>query len=398
MVCVAWSSLCETVANTDVVFEGTVESVTDRRVRFRDVTRWKGVARPEVLNSNGLSGYDYQFEVGARYLVSAHSRVDGALETSICSYNRPIAEAGEMLAYLRTMPDIPSGARISGTVSVTGGPFGNSPFELVAGAPVQLTGPMTRSMTTGVGGDYLFDRLEPGEYAVSFAPPAHRRDLVADAPPHKITLRDSLACATVDGEMTINGRIDGSVRTTTDRPAVGAVVQLRPADVLNGVPEYLTVETDAGGRYSFGQLLPGRYVLGVNLEVGLTTESPFAMAYSSAPGSLAPQVIVLGHAEAMRRPTIVIRVPAFILVGGTVRDPLGPRVGNVEITADSRGEIFGGYGGNGGSTTTDGEGHFVLALREGTRYTIRALSRDLVGEADVTANTLPVIIDMKKRR
>lgn len=109
-----------------VVFEGTVVSVEresdaarssdgrsypSRKVTFRDIKGWIGEDSTWVTTGMSDADCGYQFEVGRRYVIDANRNpADGTLRTGICSQTRPVEQATELLAYLKTLAEPSSGA------------------------------------------------------------------------------------------------------------------------------------------------------------------------------------------------------------------------------------------------------------------------------------------------
>ena len=82
-----------------------------------------------------------------------------------------------------------------------------------------------------------------------------------------IQLSDSRGCAEANFVLRFDGRVRGSIRSSTGGPAAGVTVQLMPVEYVgtNDVPETIDAVTDAGGQFEFQPVSPGRYVLGVGL-------------------------------------------------------------------------------------------------------------------------------------
>src|SRR5436853_1034278 len=68
----------------------------------------------EIEIITGLGGGDcgYGFQVGTAYVVYAYKNSEGQLGTGICSRTRPVADAAEDLAYLRSIATAPSTGEI----------------------------------------------------------------------------------------------------------------------------------------------------------------------------------------------------------------------------------------------------------------------------------------------
>jgi hypothetical protein len=67
--------------------------------------------------------------------------------------------------------------------------------------------------------------------------------------------------------MHFDGRVRGSIRTSTGGPAANVLVQLMHVDYVDSSDLIDTIDaaTDAAGRFEFSGITPARYVLGVDL-------------------------------------------------------------------------------------------------------------------------------------
>ncbi|MFB4273903.1 S8 family serine peptidase [Nonomuraea sp. MTCD27] len=142
-------------------------------------------------------------------------------------------------AAVRAAPDEGLGD-LSGTVTAGGTP--------VSGATVTVTGPLTRTVTTGADGTYAIPRLLPGAYELSAQKFGHDRATAA------VTITAEQA-TTADVPMTVQptGVVSGTV-TTAGTPEPGATV------AAAGTP--VSAVTDASGRYTM-TLPHGSYELRV---------------------------------------------------------------------------------------------------------------------------------------
>ncbi|MEV4175951.1 carboxypeptidase regulatory-like domain-containing protein [Nonomuraea sp. NPDC049709] len=142
-------------------------------------------------------------------------------------------------AAVRAAPDEGLGD-LSGTVTAGGEP--------VSGATVTVTGPLTRTVTTGADGTYAIPRLLPGAYELSAQKFGHDRATAA------VTITAEQA-TTADVPMTVQptGMVSGTV-TTAGTPEPGATV------AAAGTP--VSAVTDASGRYTL-TLPHGSYELRV---------------------------------------------------------------------------------------------------------------------------------------
>ena len=204
--CVGGIPLCESAWTSDAVFSGEVLSVqrmsnetkepfSSVRVRFKVLESWRGDVSGVVEVKTGLGGGDcgYSFREGMTYLVYADSR-RGGLSTGICSRTRPLSQAGEDLAYLRTAMNPSAAGRIFGTVQYQwqrNPDGGSTPERLISGYPVTLSdGKQTWKAVTDKSGHFEFT-VPAGTYTIALAPARSDR---ANGQ-RTITLADSRGCA-----------------------------------------------------------------------------------------------------------------------------------------------------------------------------------------------------------
>ncbi|TVP73518.1 MAG: hypothetical protein EA352_11920 [Gemmatimonadales bacterium] len=125
----------------------------------------------------------------------------------------------------------------------------------LAGAVVELTGPVTRSETTDAEGRYRFSEVPTGAYVVSI------RDVPDDAAFQAIS-----RTAVLNDETTISVEFRGNfIRTTSlsgrvisrDQGLAGVSVELAG-------PDTLVTETNSAGAYSFSALRSGTYQLSIS--------------------------------------------------------------------------------------------------------------------------------------
>lgn len=115
---------CEDYFESDVVFVGTVRSITpvpaahysaSVRVEFDNIASSRGVEGTAVtaFTANNAAACGFAFRRGERYVVYARrSKETKQILVSICSRTRPVSEAGEDLKFfdsLSTTPITPCG-------------------------------------------------------------------------------------------------------------------------------------------------------------------------------------------------------------------------------------------------------------------------------------------------
>ncbi len=369
-----------------VVFEGTVVSVEEetdpalsdggpyryRKVTFRDVQGWIGERSTAVTTGMSDADCGYRFEPGRRYLVHAYgNQANGALRTSICSLTRPVEEAGELLAYLRTLTAPSAGGSVFGRITLDQDRLSvavpsESSRRPLEGVEVRLSGQMDRFTRSDADGRYRFDALRPGEYEIHTEFPS--RPELSGRLHVSLPLRivNAHACARADVSYAVNGVIAGSLVDAEGKPVPSTIVELRLEKPLQADrPYYAIAPTDVLGRFEFTRLPPGRYVVGVNLERGPDRGRPWAPARSE------PPVVELDSGELRTVPPIVTRRLSPIRVRGLVRQVDGsPAIGQ-RVTAHPATGL--GQESFGGSAVTDAQGVFEMELLQGHAYTFSTM-------------------------
>ena len=156
------------------------------------------------------------------------------------------------------------------------------------GVPVTLTagGGMRATTLTDQDGRFEFAGLAPGTYTVQPTVPATMR--VHGGAEVVVTAR---ACSPVYLQMVNTARVSGRLSLADGSPPPRTVpIELRDADVTAGAPEHVvrrTTYSTKDGRFTFDQMEPGRYYLGMNTSYRPTADYPYARASIRTP--TAPQ-------------------------------------------------------------------------------------------------------------
>jgi len=171
-----------------------------------------------------------------------------------------------------------------------------------AGQPVvDASGKTIEAVSTTGAGAYSFSNLLPGDYTLTFTPPAGYSATMSNAgDPEKdsngadssVTLVQGQNDETVDFGLVADGTIGdtlfwdvdnngGSEPSGADKPLAGVTVTLTYTTPA-GVEKTLTTVTDADGHYSFKDLAPGDYVVTVD-KASLATVCPECTAQTHAP-------------------------------------------------------------------------------------------------------------------
>jgi len=369
-----------------VVFEATVVAIERelgpplgprgerhpiRKVLLKDLRAWIGEPETVVTTEIAEETCGYHFEVGRRYLIDADRNPDtGRQRTSNCSLTKPIELAGGLLKYLASLSKPSTGGSVSGEVHLSGGSsrIGNSARTPMPGVRIILNGPRSASTQSGPDGSFTFADLPPGPYQLTVEVEGHRELAVPE--PQEFRLPNAHACYRAWVSLAINGVVEGSIVDPSGAPLRGAVLNLNSGDAPpDSMPEFDIAISDELARFSFSELPPGRYKVGVNLMLGPRPDSPYPVTYAlDAAGQ--PAVIELGlGALHQLRPIVVSRLESTKATGQVVwsdgRPANGCRVSASPILQSRPGLGYGVF-------DTGPDGRFELEVFKGLRYQFRA--------------------------
>ena len=387
--CSVGGPVCETFWTTDVVFAGEVLDITPlpnpageayrphRKVRLRVMQSWRGGAGGIVELTTGAGGGDcgYNFEQGVRYLVYARSRA-GALSTGICSRTRPLAEAGEDLAYLKTALHPSATGRIFGIVQYQRNPDEDYQPRPIRNYCVELSGGgKTRTAVTDEDGRYEFTGVVAGRYSIHVDVPSGEHAYS----PREVTLADPRGCAAGDFWVALDGRITVRVLDAEQRPVPGLVLDLIDLDAVQpGKPVFSPtfVRTDAEGRVEWAKLRPKRYVLALNATQPPSKGQPYLTTFFPGVATLAdarPIELALGERVDVGEWTLPSRIAERRIAGQVLLPDGKPAVyANISVSG-VRGTMSAFRQVEGVNAMTDRDGRFTLTLHEGVAYEVRAL-------------------------
>lgn len=396
--CMGERPACEALGGSTAVFVGRVVGAAEQKtvkdaagadvtldvgaIHFAVEEAFSGVkagARVTVHSGTGGGDCGYWFRRGERYVVYAGGDLKARLHTSVCTRTRPLADAGEDLAFLRALPAEGAGVRLYGVVAAPPGEAegegGERKPEGLAGITVTVRDARgrRREVVTGGDGRYELAGLSPGEYEVSAALPDYYHRGERDA--HKIRIQDR-GCAEASFSAIPDGRLAGQVVDAEGKPVPNArVVLIRakaeaPLSMHDEVDsEY--VRDDPRGRFEFEQLPPGEYLLGLNVTFSPDAEQPYPPTfYPGVSDRALATVVKLGMGQKLKG--YVLRLPPRLAersVQGVVVWPDGsPAAGaKVELTD----ERHPGWTAN-GTAETDAHGRFTLTGYDGVTYRVHA--------------------------
>ena len=386
--CITGAPICETFWKTSVVFAGEVLELRDapepigevlsgrRVVTFRVEKSWRGEAAGEVQVRTGTGGGDcgYTFQRGVKYLVYANTR-EGRLYTGTCNRTKPLAEAGDDLAYLATAFERSVAGRIFGRVTFhrTSPDDPNTPLS---GYAVTLSdGRKSWKTTTDRDGRYEFKDVVTGRYEVQVttAPTERARGN------NKVELVDPRGCAAADFWVAFDGRIAARLVNADGQPAVNYRLEVITLEALeaNRFPLSMPAPTGADGRAEISELAPDRYVLAIGLTQGASAQQPHGtLFYPSVHDPAAAQVIDLGPGERVDLGDFVLTPPLRAQrLTGVVVWPDGSSAADIEVRLAS---VRGGRNRNSVTAKTDARGRYALPAFLGEEYRLTAFFNSLL--------------------
>lgn len=281
------AAVCQEFWNTDVVFAGTAagsktvtvdEGSYKRQVRLlsfavTETFRGEQVAQAEVATGLGGGDCGYNFRAGESYLVyaSRHEK-DGRLYTGICARTKPLAEAGEDLAYIRALPRAEAGATIFGVVGRRNHVWkeGGHWYAPVGPAQLVVEGPGGRRVEARADaqGNFRVEGLAAGAYRVKVKlPPGLTSYKVAEDGMVEAEAKVSdRGCAQVWFIFDTDTRVGGRVLDALGQPAANLKLDMRgaPSD-RERVNTFLSAQTDDDGRFEFKTVPPGDYLIGLRI-------------------------------------------------------------------------------------------------------------------------------------
>jgi hypothetical protein len=413
--CMASGPPCQSFFQVQAVFIGTVRSITpgprvpavmeNVRIEFEDAVAFRGVEGPEqaVMTSvpDGAS-CGYPFKEGERYLVYAYrSKAGGPLFTGTCTRTKPVSEAADDLVFLKSLSDASSGPRVFGSITHT--EFNLVKRDLQNDGPVpnvRLTlrnGATTYQATSNAQGRYEFAAIPPASYDLAIELPTEFAS--HDRAKHTVDVTDGRSCAEVNFVLRFDGRVRGTIRSSTGGPAASVRVQMMPVEFVDttGLVETIDAMTDAAGQFEFGPVTPGRYVLGVDLlrisEMEPDQVRVFPTTYH--PGTedaLRATIVELkgGELHDLAPMTLPPARRPYRLTGTVTLEDGTPAAGVSVVLLDVRRKWLDVAP----PVETDGTGAFSLVVHEGLSYNVSASypGRDARGRRRTPTQVGPIVI------
>ena len=257
--CIQSGPPCQAFWNAPLVFDAVAGAVDDERgVATLEVRKtWKGTVANRVVVPSGDGGGSciYQFEAGQRYLVFAYlDPSNGRVRVSLCSATHKWDGSGNDAAFLASLSRPGTGGQVFGSVRRFTRSGGGIPdqAEIPIVTSVHLQSPAGVQSVKSAGGEFRFEGLAPGAYALSIDTPDGYIASPASAP---LEILDTRGCATQSFSLTDNGRIAGRLLNFKGAPPTGLNVEVVtagnipvPAGSFHAPPSSRRIESfEAGG-------------------------------------------------------------------------------------------------------------------------------------------------------
>ncbi|MBX7172398.1 MAG: hypothetical protein K1X72_15635, partial [Pyrinomonadaceae bacterium] len=391
--CFSGGPPCQSFGNTDAVFSGKVESVSEftmtdknnprfqfvrKSIKFTVTESFRGVKENSVEIITGRGGGDcgYPFETGKEYLVYANENKEtGKLGTGICTRTRPIEKAEEDLQYFREIAKSSINPYIYGSVFRVFTRKNDEPYrkpEPLANVTLSLSN--GEKVKTNEKGEFRFDNLLPQEYTLT--PTVPQGLWGGDKPEYKLKLNPN-GCAVASFALYSNTSVSGRILDENSNPPNEISVQLVPVDQINtrGQSDMKMAFTDKDGRYIFHEIPSGDYYLGVRLF--RIAELLFPYPRTFYPNTLnlnEAKVISIKEGDVLKDFDIKLgQKLGQREVSGIVVFPDGKVAPNSMVSAE---EVEYSESSIGYAFQAKEDGTFTLKVSEGLRYIIRAVVSD----------------------
>lgn len=407
--CTSPGPICVSFGGTPVVFYGKVLSTVPsdeqvpfvqdgktiyavdhiQTVRFAVIDGFKGVDGTEAVIHMGKNCGEcyYPFVQDSSYLVFAYpDKQRGGFTTSTCSPNHIVnSESDSDLQFLRGLKTAPLGARIFGGVYRPRGTTDRQSIHPngIAGVSVKLQGQDSeQSRQTDSAGHFEFAGLAPGQYTVAADIPA---GLVAPYNPFKVRVVER-GCAEVSFSAQNDTSISGTVFGPNGSPLNHVHLEIIPAAKAAHPgpfdPVFCCLYTDEQGHYSYSQIHPGNYIVGIHISRPPDRASPYPRFYSPDTEDVSTaNVIKVEYGQAVKDVDIHIQkqlpprnVDVYVTwPDGTPAKSATVMVEDAELLMPPEGYAIGPGDEPNLTNPTDEAGHTVLHLLVGNDFWVDAM-------------------------
>lgn len=417
--CMETPSPCDSFKETPVVFVGLVTSIKEDKVdivhfgekrtirtglvaHFTVEEPLKGIdlKTVDVVTGGGHGDCGYPFKEGRRYLVYAYRSEGDALSSSmsrtviaggsaltarlsanICSRTRPLEYAADDVELIRALLKGKPQTRIFGQVDEHARRLGTYEYNIDRVGPLANIKLIAQSANnryetiTDQNGRYRLSDLKPGKYKLSVFLPAGYSSLF-DFIPTSFNLEIKAdTCVEYDFDAQIDGRIGGHIVDAGGQP-VADQVQVSIVTLESSTKGIARVESRSEytkkGRYEFDGLLPGKYVLGINIADAPDKSTPYpTIYYPNTTDRAQARIFTLERGQKLTN--IDFRLPPKlpeITLSGMVVDAGGNPVAGADVDIIDQEDpdelLFGD------DVETDQQGRFVIRGFSGRRYFLHA--------------------------
>lgn len=373
--CIGSGAPCAETWRADAVFVGHVVSIAStygRQVELAVIEPFRSLQLTQATVEAGYAGGDcgYPFEIGQSYLVYANRTPEGHFTTSICSRTRPVREATDDLAYLRSLAAIVPGtpARLTGRVVLW-------EYPIPLGSQLK---PIPHIGVTASGGGRMFSAStnDRGEFALTGLP-LGTYDVVATAPngyeasKQTVTVHDPRGCGTTNLYIQYDGRVSGRVVDSRGAGIPGLALDLVlqvDVDRLDDRRKHVEARTAENGTFEMRLVAPGTYLLKI---ISVQAENTQPTSYPLYPGVIEPSqartVVVSEGTRVELQDFVIPEALKLVAVTGIVVDEAGQPVRGARLTPRARvSRILGP------AFMTGDDGRFVFSLVENGKYDIHA--------------------------
>jgi hypothetical protein len=382
--------------STEFVFSGAVTDISERVVeyvegdhkgtyaesiaRFTIEENFRGATGETIeVVSGQRSACTYEYRRGERYFVYAYRTSDGKVRASVFSRTRPLASATEDIAYARDMAGGEKGARIVGLVQRLSAQDGSAYGRLTQLPSVQVAiegvNGQRWEVMTDARGQFEVRGAPPGVYVVRARLAENLRVSKFE---EKIYIEDAEnerfagVLFTASSLASIGGRALDHEGKPIRSLMIDLLPVLRSDDASKSSLPVNTLVTDEEGRYEFGNVAPGSYLLAVNPANHVGRGMPaYARSYYPGRSSAAQaRVITVKENQTLLNDDFLLPPPLKERTfAGTVSMPDGTPVSGARVSlvdANDKGPT------SNTSVQTDESGHFVVKGYESYSYWLDA--------------------------